>query len=103
MDSVISEFQSAFFGGRQITDGIVIINEPMEEAKRRKNERVIFKINFGKAYDSIEWDFLDEMMERLNFSEKWRRWIMECVSTALASILINGSPSGDFKLERGLR
>ncbi|KAL8501989.1 hypothetical protein ACS0TY_021211 [Phlomoides rotata] len=43
------------------------------------------------------------MMERFNFHPKWRHWIRECLSTASASVLVNGSPSGEFCLERGLR
>lgn len=39
----------------------------------------------------------------MNFSPKWRTWIMECVSMELASVLVNGSLAGEFKLERGLR
>lgn len=67
VDSVVSENQSAFIGGRQIMDGIVILNEAIHEAKRRKKKCFIFKIDFEKAYDSVNWDFLDEMMTLLNF------------------------------------
>lgn len=43
------------------------------------------------------------MMQQFNFCAKWRKWILECVSSATANVLVNGSPSGEFKLERGLR
>lgn len=43
------------------------------------------------------------MMECFNFDRQWRKWIMECVSTVSTSILVDGSPSGEFKLEQGLR
>lgn len=42
-------------------------------------------------------------MERMSFPVLWRKWIKECVSTAAASILVNGSPTDEFPLERGLR
>lgn len=51
----------------------------------------------------VDWGFLNVMMEHFNFSPVWRRWVMECITTASASVLVNGSPSGEFKLERGLR
>lgn len=103
MDKLISINQSTFVGGRNIMDGVVILNEAIEEAKRRKLERVFFKIDFAKAYDSVDWNFLDMMLKGFGFCNKWRSWVKECVSSACASVLVNGSPPGEFKLERGLR
>ncbi|KAL6525382.1 hypothetical protein OROHE_015689 [Orobanche hederae] len=103
MESVIGESQSAFIQGRNILDGIIVLNEVVEEAKKRKSKRVIFKIDFAKAYDSIEWEFLLTLMERMNFPGKWRKWVRECISTASANVLVNGSPSVEFQLERGVR
>lgn len=99
LDEVTSKNQTAFLGGRYILDGIVILNELIDEAKKRKLKRIIFKVDFAKAYDTIEWNFLDEMMCGLNFSPKWRKWILECISSVSAAVLINGSPSENFNLE----
>lgn len=77
MDKLNSTIQSAFIGKRNIMDGIVILNEAAAEAKRRKVERALFKINVAKAYDSVNWDFLDMMLEGINFCNKWRDWIQE--------------------------
>ncbi|GLT28935.1 hypothetical protein SLA2020_038370 [Shorea laevis] len=100
---VISGTQSAFLGGRQITDGILILNEVVEEIKKKKVSSFIFKADFEKAYDCVNWSFLDEMMWRLGFGEKWREWIKECLQTASVSVLVNGSPTEEFKMERGIR
>lgn len=93
LDSIISPNQSAFVGGRQILDSVVILNEAIDEAKRKRRERMFFKINFAKAYDNVDWDFLNLMMEKFGFHWRWRMWIMECISNASASVLVNGSPS----------
>ncbi|MCH84310.1 cysteine-rich receptor-like protein kinase, partial [Trifolium medium] len=103
IDKVISETQSTFIKGRQILDGILIANEAVDDVKKRKKELLLFKVDFEKAYDSVEWDYLDSVMGKMGFSEKWRRWIMTCVSSATASVLVNGSPTNEFKLGRGLR
>lgn len=50
---LIGDSQSAFLEGRNILDGVVILNEAIKDAKRLKNERLIFKVDFAKAYDSI--------------------------------------------------
>ncbi|KAK6145708.1 hypothetical protein DH2020_022528 [Rehmannia glutinosa] len=64
---------------------------------------MLFKADFEKAYDSIDCKFLMDMMRALGFEEKWCKWIWECISTASASVLVNGSPIEEFKLQRGLR
>jgi hypothetical protein len=101
--SVVSEAQSAFVKGKQILDGILIANEAVDEASRLKKELLLFKVDFEKAYDSVDLRYLDSVMANMNFPKLWRKWIFECVGTAKASVLVNGSPTDEFPLERGLR
>ncbi|GAU27940.1 hypothetical protein TSUD_146550 [Trifolium subterraneum] len=101
--SVISESQTAFVKDRQILDGILIANELVDEARKSKKELMLFKVDFEKAYDSVDWGYLDAVMGRMSFPNLWRKWIKECVFTATASVLVNGSPTDEFPLERGLR
>jgi len=101
--SVIAEEQSTFVKNRQILDGILIANEMVDEAHRLKKELLLFKVDFEKVYDSVDWGYLDAVTERMSFPVLWRKWIKECVSTATISVLVNGSPTDEFPLERGLR
>ncbi|GKA84831.1 RNA-directed DNA polymerase, eukaryota, reverse transcriptase zinc-binding domain protein [Tanacetum coccineum] len=64
---------------------------------------LLFKVDFEKAFDSVSWRFLDHVMERLGFSSTWRKWIMAGLKSSRASILVNGSPTSEFSLKRGLR
>jgi len=75
----------------------------VDKAPKSKKELLLFKVDFEKAYDSVEWGYLDVVMGRMPFSVLWRKWFKECVSTSTASVLINGSPTYEFPLERGLR
>ncbi|GJW96376.1 RNA-directed DNA polymerase, eukaryota, reverse transcriptase zinc-binding domain protein [Tanacetum coccineum] len=59
--------------------------------------------DFEKAFDSLRWDFLDIIMDKLGFGIKWRSWINGCLQNARASVLVNGSPSSEFELFNGLR
>ncbi|XP_059654857.1 uncharacterized protein LOC132301635 [Cornus florida] len=61
------------------------------------------KVDLKKAYDSVNWNFLQQSMKVYGFSEKWCKWIMNCVSTAKFSVLCNGVPAGYFSSGRGLR
>lgn len=103
ISKIIGSPQSAFIQGRSILDGVVVLNELVEDAKVSKSGRIFFKADFAKAYDTVSWTYLLDMMKILKFSEKWISWIKECFSTASANVLVNGSPSGEFKLERGIR
>ena len=62
-----------------------------------------FKVDFEKSYDTVSWGFLNYMMMRMGFSDKWRQWIDGCLSSATISILVNGSPTSEFVPQRGLR
>ncbi|GKU90798.1 hypothetical protein SLEP1_g4749 [Rubroshorea leprosula] len=103
LENVIGEQQMAFLKGRQLMDGVVIANEVIDEVKKKKKKAFLFKIDFEKAYDKVSWSFLDHMMQKMGFCEKWRLWIQECLRSSLVSILVNGSPSRQFKVTRGLR
>jgi hypothetical protein len=87
---------------RQILDGILIANEIVDEAKKCKKELLLFKVDFEKAYDSVFWDYLDKVMGKMLFPRLWRKWITECIGTATASVLVNGSPTEEFTMDRGL-
>lgn len=103
MDYLVSENQSAFIGGRQILDSVLIANEVVESCKREKKEVVLFKLDFQKAYDSVSWGFLDWVLEQMGFPHLWRKWMRACVRTTSLSILINGTPLKPVKMQRGLR
>jgi len=64
IDNIIFEAQSAFIKGRQILDGIVIANEVVGDAKKLKNELIMFKVDFKKAYDSVEYEKIGVVLEQ---------------------------------------
>ena len=56
-----------------------------------------------KAYDRLEWNFLEKVLQCFEVPSIWIQWVMQYVSTTSFSILINGSPFGFFKPQRGVR
>ncbi|XP_016178774.1 uncharacterized protein LOC107621255 [Arachis ipaensis] len=91
------------YKGRKIHDGALIACETVHWLKKRKEGAAIIKLDFQKAYDRVKWGFVDIVLEKMGFGRKWRAWVMKCVTTTSMSVLINGSPSKPFKMERGLR
>ncbi|GJT52207.1 RNA-directed DNA polymerase, eukaryota, reverse transcriptase zinc-binding domain protein, partial [Tanacetum coccineum] len=64
---------------------------------------LIPKVDFEKAFDSFSWRYLDYVLDKLGFGIRWRNWINNGLMSARTSILINGNPSSEFSLKRGLR
>ena len=70
---VVLESQTTFVKDRQILDGLLIENEAVDEARKIKKELLLFKVDFEKAYDSVDWNYLDEVMTRVAFPTLWRK------------------------------
>jgi hypothetical protein len=64
---------------------------------------LFLKLDIVKAFDSISWAYLLEVLQRLGFGAKWRGWISLALSTSSSRVLLNGAPGKPLKHERGLR
>lgn len=89
--------------GRHILDSVVVLNKVIEGMKTNKGKCLLYKINFAKAYNSVDWGFLREMIKQFKIQERWIKCIMACITSAHASVLLNGSPTEEFHLKGGLR
>lgn len=106
MDSIISDTQGAFVGGRLISDNIVVAHEMVHGLRTKKSiseQFMAIKTDMSKAYDRVEWSFLETLMERMGFARQWVCWVMACVSTVSYTVLLNGRTHGFIKPERGIR
>ncbi|KAB2600004.1 hypothetical protein D8674_010275 [Pyrus ussuriensis x Pyrus communis] len=106
LPNIISPTQSAFVAGRQIQDCIGIAHEMFHYLKGRKARNKFemgIKLDMQKAYDRVEWDFLDAVMERMGFSSRWRALINGCISSVNFAVLVNGQAGKTFAPSRGLR
>nr|GFC43292.1 RNA-directed DNA polymerase, eukaryota, reverse transcriptase zinc-binding domain protein [Tanacetum cinerariifolium] len=88
---------------RQILDGPFILNEVLHWCKRKNKKAMFFKVDFAKAYDSVRWDYLIDVLEAFGFGLTWCKWIRGTFCFAKASVLVNGSPSNEFQFHRGLK
>ena len=72
--------------------------------QRKGTHGFMWKVDFAKAYDSLDWNSLWLSMNRRGFPEEWIKWVRSCVTTHAFSILVNGHPKvGWIHPQRGVR
>ncbi|XP_058776253.1 uncharacterized protein LOC131650564 [Vicia villosa] len=99
---LISKCQTAFAANRQLLDGVLVSNEVVVFAKRVKRKCMLVKVDFEKAYDCVSWDFLRSMLKRMDFGDQWCGWMETLGFNSSMSVFVNGSPTTDFNVARGL-
>jgi hypothetical protein len=64
---------------------------------------VLLKLDIAKAFDSVAWNFMLEVLEYMGFGQRWRDWISCILSSASTKIILNGRPGRRICHARGLR
>ncbi|CAB4309818.1 unnamed protein product [Prunus armeniaca] len=105
LNDVIGVHQSAFVPGRMISDNLIVAFEVLHHMHNRTSGKLGFqalKLDMSKAYDKVEWGFLETIMNSMGFAPRWVQLVMTYVTTVTYSFLVNGSPVGFISPQRGL-
>lgn len=106
LDDIISETQSAFIPGRMITDNAIIAFEcfhKIQNGRAGHDSHCAYKLDLAKAYDRVDWSFLEGVLVKTGFNSKWTNWVMQCVKSVRYSVRCNGDLLEPFVPSRGLR
>lgn len=103
IDKLISSSQSAFIKGRCINDNFMYVRNLARAYHRTKTPALLFRLDISKAFDSVSWEYILEMLEHRGFSARWREWITIMLRTSHSTVLLNGCPGNTIAHARGLR
>lgn len=105
MSKLIGNTHSSFILGKQAADNIIIAQEVIHSMVKMKGKQglIAIKIDLENAYDRIEWDFLEEVLQKVGFEDHLLQLIMYCTFELSLSILWNGTKHDSFQPLKGIR
>jgi hypothetical protein len=102
-ERLVAQEQCAFIRGRYILDSVVVAHEVVHSLHKSKSSGVVIKLDYEKAYDRVNLEFLFEILKIRDFDETWINWIKMIVKGGSVSVMANGEESTNFKTGKGLR
>lgn len=75
----------------------------MQLGEKKKRNLFLLKVDFDKAFDSINWDYLESVIVQMGFGLRWLLWIRGYLRSARALVLINGPATKEFPLSKKVR
>ena len=105
LNNIIGPYQSSFLPGRGTSNNSIVLQEIVHFMRRSKKKKcyVAFKLDMEKAFDNVNWNFLNSCLHDFGFPDITIKLIMHCVSSSTFSILWNGNKMPPFKPSHGLR
>jgi hypothetical protein len=71
--------------------------------RKKKRPKILLKLDVAKAFDTVLWPFLLDVLQAMGFGVRWKRWITTLLTTASSNILMNGQPGKRIRHRRGVR
>jgi hypothetical protein len=103
LDQLVCHSHSAFIKGRSIYDNFQYVKGAVQHFHDAKTSMLLLKLDIAKAFDTVRWEYLLEVMEQLGFGQRWRDIMALIWSTTTSRIMLNGQPGRPIKHVRGLR
>lgn len=103
LPGLISVKQTAFMQGRYIVENFISTREILQYLSSKGHQAILAKIDFSKVFDSVNWEFLNRVMEGRGFPSKLIYWISNLLETSSSRVVINGTCTYYFSHKRGLR
>jgi hypothetical protein len=102
LDQMVSSNQSVFIKKRFIQDNFMLVQQTVRFLHSQKQTRILLKLDITKAFDSVSWAFLLEVLEKLGFGLRWRDLLSGLLASSSTQLLLNGIPGEFIQHKRGL-
>ena len=103
ISSMIDLDQTGFLKGRSISENFVYAMELVQVCHKRKVPTIVLKLDFAKAFDTVNWEVLMTILSARGFSPLWCRWVLDLLASSKSAVLVNGCPGPWIECRRGLR
>lgn len=103
MGDIVDIDQSGFLAGRSISENFVYAVEMIQCCHKRQAPALVYKLDFAKAFDSVDWAGLRKVLEVRGFPDLWCSWLDLIFRSSRSAVLLNGVPGRWFTVCRGLR
>jgi len=103
LDEMVSPNQSAFIKKRFIQDNFMIVQQTVKFLHSQKQPRILLKLDITKAFDSVSWAFLLEVLRKLGFGPRWCDLVSGLLAASSTQVLLNGIPGERIRHRRGLQ
>jgi hypothetical protein len=103
LGELVSMNQSAFIKRRSLHDNFVLLRQVARKINTRRHTGVLLKLDIARAFDSISWSFLFEVLRRMGFGERYLKWVALLLYTSNTRVMVNGVAGGRIYHGRGLR
>jgi hypothetical protein len=103
MEALVDRNQCAFIRRRCIHDNFMLVQQTARFLHREKEPRVMLKLDIARAFDSVSWGFLMEVLRKVGFGPRFRELVSILLSTASTRVLLDGEPGPPIWHRRGLR
>jgi hypothetical protein len=103
LQQMVSPIQSTFIKGHFIQDNFMLVQQTATFLNQQKHARILLKLDISKAFDSVAWPFLLEILQQLCFRQIWWDIISGLLCSSPTQVLLNGIPGDHIIHRHGLR
>jgi hypothetical protein len=103
MNDIISPSQIAFIKSRSIHDNIMYVRNVARRLYQNRSLALLIKLDISKAFDSVRWDNILDLMHKRGFPPRWSAWVALLFTTSISRALLNGIPSKEIFHGQGLQ